>query len=629
MLTATRFKLRAVLNFNGHSGFDYPYGEQSYNGVVHSTLPVSFYWCYYPWLWRISCELSYRRSVMERALHVVTPVTLVVLSVVSPVSLQAQIPKSFLPPTIMTVSSVSSGMCLQPTVNKLMDVGAAIVQEPCMDSPEQIWVSATPYGLHGLYLMNGLSGLCLDALGPAHNETPVQWPCAEPEGKIQILSEHWEAVGAVGTDGTPDKGILESSESSVFGASKDCLDTRGNTTPGVAIQIYSCNNTASQQWRFNAQLTPVPPAPPPIEIRSVLDGMCLQPMNKSMVPGAAIIQQACTGLPEQIWFWTTQPNGVSHLMNGLSGLCLDARGAAQNETPVQQWACPDPGQLQISNENWEAVGSSNKETLKSLVSGASKYCLDVPEGNKTPGVAMWIYGCNSTASQTWQFQSQSPPPGTLTPPTIEISNGSLLGGMCLQPINKSMEAGAAIVQQACTGLPEQIWIWMALPNGVSHLMNGLSGLCLDARGAAQNETPVQQWPCNQISNENWEVVVAPGTPDKEILKSRVSGTNNYCLYAPGASTPGTAVKIYTCNSSVSQIWQFGGQPTVVPNVFGWQTGTAATWIEGFSLVPQMQLPASRSMCNANTAGRVVGEVPAPGTPALRSSAVNLYFCPSS
>jgi hypothetical protein len=569
---------------------------------------------------------------MQRALSVVARViAVVVLLVISPVAFQAQfIAPSSTPP--VEIISASNGMCLQP-MNKSMELGAAIVQEPCNGSPEQVWVWTLPNGdtawIWGTapwvtHLMNGLSGLCLDARGPARNGTPVQqWECdlgKKVNNEIQISNENWEAMVPVGT---PDKGSLVSR---VSGTSNYCLAVpEGKSTPGIAMQILSCNNSASQIWQFQAQ-TPAPLAPPPVEISSVLDGMCLQPMNKSLEPGAAIVQQTCTGFPEQIWFWTV-PNGVTHLMNGLSGLCLDARGGAADKTPVLQWPCD-----QISNENWEAVGSSNKETLKSRVSGTSKYCLDVREGNTAPGVAMWIYSCNSTASQIWRFQAQAPPPGALASPPIGISRA--LSGMCLQPINKSMELGAAIVEETCTGFPEQLWIWMSLPNGVSHLMNGLSGLCLDARGGADNSTPVQQWPCNQITNENWEAVVAAGTPDKEILKSRVSGTNNYCLYAPGASgTPGTPVhvQIYTCNNnSASQIWQLGGQSTVVPNVFGWQAGTAAAlWIEGFNLVPQLQLPPSLSLCNSNTAGEVVGEFPAPGTPALRNSAVTLYFCPSS
>jgi hypothetical protein len=457
------------------------------------------------------------------------------------------------------------------------------------------------------HLVNGLSGLCLDARGSANNGTQVQqWPCN------QISNEDWEA-------GTSDTGTLKSK---VSGASDYCLDIPGgSSTPGVAMQIYSCNNSAAQTWLYQAQ-TPLPVAPPPIEISSVLDGLCLQPNQKSMQAGAAIVQQTCTGSPEQIWFWTL-PNGITHLMNGLSGLCLDARGSADNKTPVQQWPCD-----QISNENWEAVGTSNKETLKSRVSGTSNYCLDIPGGNTTPGISTQIYSCNNSASQTWQFQSQLPPPGTLAPPPIGISSG--LSRMCLQPANKSMDAGTMIVQQACTGAPEQIWIWVTFSGEVSHLMNGLSGLCLDARGSANNGTPVQQWPCDQNSNENWEAETAVRTPDQEILKSRVSGTSNYCLGIPeGNSTAGAGAQIYSCNNSASQMWRFGGQFTVVPNVFGWPTVSAANWIDGFNLVPLLQMPTSLSICNSYTAGRIVGESPAHGTSVLRNSAVTLYFCPSS
>ena len=181
---------------------------------------------------------------MQRALYVAARLMVVVLSVVSPVVFQAQTPKSFSPPTIMTISSVSSGMCLEP-MNNSMEKGAAIVQEPCTGSPQQIWVWAIPYGLNGSYLMNGLSGFCLDALGPTHNETPVQWTCANPESQIPMRNENWEAVGT-----SQDQGVLKSS------ISGDCLDTGGNSTPGFAMRIYSCNNSASEIWHFQSQTPP-------------------------------------------------------------------------------------------------------------------------------------------------------------------------------------------------------------------------------------------------------------------------------------------------------------------------------------------------------------------------------------
>lgn len=565
---------------------------------------------------------------MQRALSVVALLATIGLSGVSPLLLQGLAPQLVAPSTTPPVSihSVSDGMCLQP-LNASMEPGAAIVQEPCTGSPAQMWVWTLPNGNTGwiwgiqtqnnpangipvswvTHLVNGLSGLCLDARGSAQNGTPVQqWPCD------QISNENWEA-------GTSDIGILKSR---VSGTNDYCLDKPGgSSTPGLGMQIYLCNSSGAQTWQYQAQ-TPPPLAPPPIMISSVLDGLCLQPNDKSMQSGAAIVQQACTGSPEQIWFWTL-PNGTTHLVNGLSGLCLDARGSADNKTPVQQWPCD-----QISNENWEAVGSSNKETLKSRVSSTSKYCLDIPGGNTTPGTAVQIYGCNNSASQIWKFQQQIPPSGTLAPPPIAMRSG--LSGMCLQPANKSVEAGAAIVQQVCTGFPEQVWVWVTLSGEVSHLMNGLSGLCLDARGPAEKGMPVQQWPCDRISNENWEAEAAVGTADQEILKSRVSGTSNYCLGVPEGNTiAGAGAQIYSCNNSASQMWRFGGQSTVVPNVFGWQTVPAANWIDGFNLVPMLQMPTSLSICNSYTAGRIVGEFPVHGTTVLRNSAVTLYFCPSS
>jgi hypothetical protein len=87
-----------------------------------------------------------------------------------------------------------------------------------------------------------------------------------------------------------------------------------------------------------------------------------------------------------------------------------------------------------------------------------------------------------------------------------------------------------------------------------HFKNSLSQLCLDARGGADNGTPVQQWTCNNISNENWE----PGEDIADTIPplfSRVSDTRSHCLDMPGAlPTPGLAMQIYRCNGTVAQQW---------------------------------------------------------------------------
>ena len=135
---------------------------------------------------------------------------------------------------------------------------------------------------------------------------------------------------------------------------------------------------------------------------------------------------------------------------------------------------------------------------------------------------------------------------------LTISNFG--NNLCLQPVGGSTAAGAAIVQEPCDGSPAQTWFEYPAGGTIGHYMNSSSGLCLDARGGAVNGTPVQQWVCNSISNENWEY---PDVPSDDIppLISRVSGTSTHCLDVPGAqSTPGLAMQIYRCNGSEAQLW---------------------------------------------------------------------------
>jgi hypothetical protein len=131
---------------------------------------------------------------------------------------------------------------------------------------------------------------------------------------------------------------------------------------------------------------------------------------------------------------------------------------------------------------------------------------------------------------------------------------SFWSDQCLQPVNGSTDRGAAIVQEPCNGGAAQQWTMDPVSGNISHYVNGLSGLCLDARGGAVNGTPVQQWTCSGISNENWE----PGEDTGDIIPpliSRVSGTSSHCLDMPGAQkVVGLSMQIYRCNGTVAQEW---------------------------------------------------------------------------
>ena len=123
--------------------------------------------------------------------------------------------------------------------------------------------------------------------------------------------------------------------------------------------------------------------------------------------------------------------------------------------------------------------------------------------------------------------------------------------MCLAPQEDSTAGGTPVVQQQCIRDGAQQWIYYG-----DGFLNAQTGLCLDARGGAANHTPVQQWPCNGISNEKWQIFVpAKGSLDAPV-QSRVAGSSGFCLDIPGGqATVGLAMQIYGCNQTVSQLWQ--------------------------------------------------------------------------
>jgi hypothetical protein len=201
-------------------------------------------------------------------------------------------------------------------------------------------------------------------------------------------------------------------------------------------------------------------------------------------------------------------------------------------------------------------------------------------------------------------------------------------GMCLQPVNESTAPGAAIVQEPCDNIAKgtqaaaQEWIYVS--NGASmHFENALSQLCLDARGKAKNKTPVQQWPCNRITNENWE---NPPTTTGVPVTSRVSGTRDYCLDVPGGQkTVGLAVQIYRCNDSGAQRWSLNSDGhMVVPKV----TGLTLTGAQSMLFLYGLASTFNNGTLNCSPAqrGLVVEQTPGPGQYLQPKQSVTMTLC---
>lgn len=134
-------------------------------------------------------------------------------------------------------------------------------------------------------------------------------------------------------------------------------------------------------------------------------------------------------------------------------------------------------------------------------------------------------------------------------------------GNCLQPINSSTTVGDAMVLMPCD--PKnmaQVWIQSA-SSGKIHFINYNSHLCLDARGGAATGTPIQQWTCDSITNENWQSPASYGGP----LISAVSGTSTYCMTPTGGQN-GTPLQLTLCSTTIltGQIWFYPGVPDPTP-----------------------------------------------------------------
>jgi hypothetical protein len=201
--------------------------------------------------------------------------------------------------------------------------------------------------------------------------------------------------------------------------------------------------------------------------------------------------------------------------------------------------------------------------------------------------------------------------------------------MCLEPQNESTAAGTPIVQVPCKASGAQQWIYINSGAGAFQFQNAQTGLCLDARGGAANHTPVQQWPCNGISNEVWQVFVpAKGSLDAPV-QSRVAGSSGFCLDIPGGQkTVGLAMQIYACNQTVSQLWQLKPANGVyVPNVSnGANSSTLTAAVNKITLYGFM--PKVNDITNCFAGHTAIIQAPNPGTFAPPNSTVTLtvYAC---
>ncbi|PSL57932.1 glucosylceramidase [Saccharothrix carnea] len=113
--------------------------------------------------------------------------------------------------------------------------------------------------------------------------------------------------------------------SAITGLAGKCVDVAGGSSAdGAAVQLYTCNGTAAQQWSRPGDGT----------LRAL--GKCLDIKDRGTADGAQLQLWSCAGGANQQW---THTSG-NDLVNPATGKCVDVTGnTSADGTRLQIWTC--------------------------------------------------------------------------------------------------------------------------------------------------------------------------------------------------------------------------------------------------------------------------------------------------
>jgi predicted alpha-1,2-mannosidase len=242
-------------------------------------------------------------------------------------------------------------------------------------------------------------------------------------------------------------------------------DSNSSTTPGSAVQIFTCNNTDAQSWTIAPNGTV-----------SAL-GLCLDAWQSGTTNGTPIDLYTCNGSGAQQW--TTGTDGA--LENPESGLCLDdPNSTTTTGTQLQLYTCN-----QTDAQDW-TLPKAPPSRVGAITSGvSSSLCIADANGSTANANPIEISTCGSSSSQTWTVE----PDGTLQ-----------VLGKCMDVTDSGTTNGTLIDLYQCNGTGAQQWRIQA--DGA--LENPESGRCLDDPGSSTTSgTQLQLYTCNQTDAQDW------------------------------------------------------------------------------------------------------------------------------
>jgi predicted alpha-1,2-mannosidase len=247
-----------------------------------------------------------------------------------------------------------------------------------------------------------------------------------------------------------------------------CLDdAQSSTSDGSHAQIYTCNQTAAQDWDIAGDGT----------IRTL--GKCLDVSNGGTTNNTLVQLYGCNNTGAQQW----TPGANGSLINPQSGLCLDDPNATTTSgTQLQIYTCNNS-----AAQNWTLPPAPATRSGAITAGVGSGLCVDDNAASTTDGTKIQIYTCNNSAAQNWTLSSDG---------TLQVL------GACMDATQSGTSNGTLIQLYHCNQTGAQQW--RATTSG--QLINTHSGLCLDDPNASTTSgTQLQLYTCDNTSAQVWNL----------------------------------------------------------------------------------------------------------------------------
>jgi hypothetical protein len=297
-----------------------------------------------------------------------------------------------------------------------------------------------------------------------------------------------------------------------------CLDIKaedGINRDLSRAQLWDCDGASVQNFTFSFAQTAG--SGQNYYYITTAGSKCLEYRGGALTNGTQVDQISCSLRPEQLWYLTFNGDGT-YTVHNLLGNCLDVNAASSaNGTHVQEWACNGTDAQRWSGGDGQPNPCSDEAAF--------------PQGSVSCGydhLTRLLF--DNTANNGFNN-------------CISPSPGDLRGN------------GAALLQEPCNEFAsEQFWTmsFALFESGVVyyHIINGLSGLCIDASLSTQQTAQMFQFTCQAPANRRsqlWQAVNAPGG------LTYLVNSHGLCMDVSWASpNPGAVIWQWPCNGTVAQ-----------------------------------------------------------------------------